>query len=69
MKIFWMKSESSLTLPDSKGPTTFKAQKRSKDIVKMIRDISRSTVILRSYENISGHKENKNNENNHNVCN
>ncbi len=38
IKIFFMKSESL----DSKGPTTIKAQKRSKNIVIMVCDISGS---------------------------
>ncbi len=45
---FWELSDPPI---DSKDVYTIKAQKRSKEIVKIIRDISGSTVILRSYEN------------------
>ncbi len=48
IKMFLMKSKSFLTLHiDSNATATFKAQKGSKDIVKIVHcDISGSTVIL-----------------------
>ncbi len=47
-----MKSESSPSIDSNGTTTTVKAQKHSKDVVKMVHD---SIIILRSYENTFVH--------------
>ncbi len=56
-----MKSESFLSLHRHNANEMFEAQKGSKDIVKIVSDVSGSTLMLRSYENTFLRKENENN--------
>ncbi len=57
-----MKSESFLSLHRHNANEMFEAQKGSKDIVKIVSDVSGSTLMLRSYENTFLRKENENND-------